>query len=114
MTGKARGGIIKGGELTELSLVDRPANRSCSLELVKAAKDGTAEFTGKMIGGDDMLTKAAAVEDEPITGTVMFSPGDLAKLLKMRADLEKGPEHPRDGGGDGEDDARAGRRRRQR
>ena len=104
VTGKARGGIIKGGQIMEVSLVDSPANRSCFLEIAKAASDGSAEFTGKVIGGDDMLTKTAAVEDEPITGTVMFSPGDLAKLLKMRADLEKAAEHPRDGGGDGEDE----------
>ena len=36
---------------------------------------GSPELVGKMIGGDDMLTKAATVEDEPITGTVTFSPG---------------------------------------
>ena len=47
-TGKARNGIIKGGELAEISLVDRPANRSCYMEIAKAARDGSCEFTGKM------------------------------------------------------------------
>ena len=37
ITGKARGGLIKGGVLSELSLVDRPANGNCSFQLVKSA-----------------------------------------------------------------------------
>lgn len=47
---KARGGTIVGGEFVEVSLVDRPANASCKVDLVKAAKDGSAEFC-------DTLTK---------------------------------------------------------
>src|SRR5579863_5093279 len=35
MSGKARGGIIKGGTLAEISLVDRPANKNCAFTLVK-------------------------------------------------------------------------------
>ena len=89
MTGKARGGLIKGGVLSELSLVDRPANGNCTLQLIKAAADGSAEYVGKMVGAGGTLTKAAA-EDGPITGTVSFSPADMAKLLKLRHDLEKG------------------------
>ena len=57
-TGKARNGIIKGGELAEISLVDRPANRSCYMEIAKAAKDGSCELVGK-VHGADLLTKAA-------------------------------------------------------
>ena len=56
-TGKARNGIIKGGELAEISLVDRPANRSCYMEIAKAAKDGSCELVGK-VHGADLLTKA--------------------------------------------------------
>lgn len=41
----ARGGTIVDGEFVEVSLVDRPANAACKVDLVKAAKDGTAEFT---------------------------------------------------------------------
>ncbi|MGW7001423.1 hypothetical protein ACWGCW_01000 [Streptomyces sp. NPDC054933] len=63
VTGKARGGVIKGGELFELSLVDRPANRSCSISLVKA--EGA---TGDWSEGDllDALAKAEA-DDNVVT-----------------------------------------------
>jgi Double zinc ribbon len=103
ITGKARGGLIKGGVLSELSLVDRPANGNCSFQLVKSAADGTAELVGKVFGADDFLAKAAAPDDnDGITGTVTFTPADMAKLLKLRAELEKGgKDEPPD---DGDDD----------
>jgi len=103
VTGKARGGLIKGGVLSELSLVDRPANGNCSFQLVKSADDGTAEFTGKVYGADGFLAKAAA--DERITSTVSFSPADMAKLLTLRAELEKTSSNgkPGDGDDDGDD-----------
>lgn len=84
-TGKARNGIIKGGELAEISLVDRPANRSCYMEIAKAAKDGSCELVGK-VHGADLLTKAADTVnvDVPTSAQITFSPGDLAKLLKHR------------------------------
>ena len=89
VTGKARNGIIKGGELAEISLVDRPANRSCYMEIAKAAGDGTCEFTGKMFGADDLLTKADTVNvDVPKSASITFSPTDLAKLLKHRETAE--------------------------
>ena len=89
VTGKARNGIIKGGELAEISLVDRPANRSCYMEIAKAAGDGTCEFTGKMFGADDLLTKADTVNvDLPKSASITFSPSDLAKLLKHRETAE--------------------------
>ena len=59
VSGKARGGVIKGGKIVEVSLVDSPANRSCFLEIAKSAADGTCEFTGKIGGDDDVLQKAA-------------------------------------------------------
>jgi hypothetical protein len=43
-------GRIIGGELGEISLVDRPANKNCRFELVKAAKTGDAEWVGKLFG----------------------------------------------------------------
>jgi hypothetical protein len=69
VTGKARGGVVTGGTIVEVSLVDSPANRSCFLEIAKAASNGDAEFTGKMFGdyGDlDFLAKsdAAKVPDQ--------------------------------------------------
>jgi len=89
VTGKARGGIIKGGELAEISLVDRPANRSCYVELAKAAADGHCEFTGKTIGAD-LLTKGEDTVnvDVPKSASITFSPGDLAKLLGHRRTAE--------------------------
>jgi Double zinc ribbon len=98
VTGKARGGIIKGGELAELSLVDRPANRSCSLQLVKAAKDGSADFTGKVFGAAGLLAaepepaaKAAKADGVTVTlpedVSLSFSPKDLAKLVTFRQGL---------------------------
>ena len=104
ITGKARGGLIKGGVLSELSLVDRPANGNCSFQLVKSADDGSAELTGKVFGAEDVLAKAAAPDDQ-ITSTVSFSPADMAKLLTLRAELEKtGDSKPSDDD-DGDDDA---------
>ena len=88
-TGKARNGIIKGGELAEISLVDRPANRSCYMEIAKAASDGSCELVGK-VHGADLLTKAADTVnvDVPKSAQITFSPGDLAKLLKHRSAAE--------------------------
>lgn len=83
VTGKARNGIIKGGELAEISLVDRPANRSCYVEIAKSAGDGSCEFTGKVFGGDDFLAKTVNV-DVPKGAPVTFSPEDLKKLLEHR------------------------------
>jgi hypothetical protein len=91
MTGKARGGIIKGGRIVEVSLVDSPANRSCFLEIAKAAGgDGHAEFSGKVYGAD-LLTK----ETRPKTVTVELpknmslsvKPSDLAKLATFKQRL---------------------------
>src|SRR5690242_17264935 len=88
----ARGGRIVDGEIVEISLVDRPANKNCGIELVKADKDGNAEFTGKMFGDQDVLTKAAKDEDEitvTMPASTTFTPADLMKLLKHREVAEK-------------------------
>ena len=57
VTGKARGGIITGGELVEISLVDRPANKRCGIQLVKS-EDGVPEYVGKVFGDGDVIAKA--------------------------------------------------------
>ena len=91
-TGRAPGGIICGGELSELSIVDRPANKNSYLELAtKAAGSNTAQITGIFHEGvsDDAVKKAA--------GT--FSPADLAKLLEHRRAAEKRNMDPDVGGG---------------
>lgn len=90
VTGKARGGIIKGGRIVEVSLVDSPANRSCFLELAKAARDGSPEWSGK-VGGGDLLTKAGddgmVNVDIPKGASISISPADLAKLHTFRQQL---------------------------
>ena len=106
MTGKARGGIIRGGSLAELSLVDRPANVSCSLSLVKAAKDGHAEFPATLTATDEILAKAAepavtkTAGGKGVTVTlpkslrVSVSPKDLAKLATFKQQLVTGGAAP--------------------
>ena len=50
-TGRAAGGIIGGGSIIELTLCDVGSNPSCGVTLVKARRDGSAEFVGKTFGG---------------------------------------------------------------
>lgn len=68
VTGRARGGVIKGGQLVELSLVDRPANKNCGIQLVKSADGGGAEWVGK-VWGDELLTKDQGSTTTPLTAT---------------------------------------------
>ena len=84
--------------LGEISIVDRGANYGSRFQIAKAAADGSAEFTGKMLGGDDItaktadpgLVKASGVDDDTlIKASLTFSPSDLAKLLKHRASAEE-------------------------
>lgn len=96
VTGKARGGIITDGTLVEISLVDRPANKSCGIQLVKSASDGTPEFTQKVFGdeaviakftGADVMAKSAGSDDFTVKTEDMsltFTPNDLAKILKTK------------------------------
>lgn len=96
----ARNGRIVDGEIVEISLVDRPANKNCGIELVKADKDGNVEWVGKMFGSSDLLTKSDTVSvDLPQDVSVSFSPADLAKLLAHRAVAEKRQMDPNVGGG---------------
>jgi len=95
-TGRARGGVIVGGELAELSVVDRPSNKSSYLEIAKSAADGTCEFVGKMHATDEViakfsgsdLSKSADISDFTMPDeqdmSLTFTPGDLAKILKTK------------------------------
>ena len=94
-TGRARGGIIVDGELAELSLVDRPSNKSSYLELAKSAANGECEFTGKMVGGDElekMLTDKVSPSAEKADISAFnadealfsFTPKDMARLVKEK------------------------------
>jgi hypothetical protein len=82
----ARNGRINGGELGELSLVDRPANKGCRFELVKSF-GGVPEFTGKMYG-TETLNKASTSDtmtvEIPKNARIKVSPADLAKMLAKR------------------------------
>lgn len=86
---KARGGRIVNGKIVELSIVDRPANYNAKFQLVKAAKDGTPEFTGK-VWGADMLTKTEGDTvnvNLPADVRLSFTPNDLARVLAKRNGL---------------------------
>jgi len=98
-TGKARGGIITGGELVEISLVDRPANKACGIQLLKAADDGTPEYVGKVFGSEDAIAKALGADvtkgaddgfvnvDLPRGASISISPADFAKLRTLKQEL---------------------------
>jgi hypothetical protein len=87
--GVARGGRIVDGQIVEISLVDRPANKSCGIQLVKSADDGTPEWVGKVFGSD-ILAKAETVNvDVPANASITFSPDDLRKLLEHRKVAEE-------------------------
>jgi hypothetical protein len=94
----ARGGRITGGQIVELSLVDRPANKNCGINLVKSADDGMPEYIGKVFGADilaksegDSMDDGEAVKtvtlDLPEDISVAFSPRDMAKLLSHKQKL---------------------------
>lgn len=105
--------------LGEISIVDRGANHGSSFQIAKAAADGTPELICKMVGPSE--PEAAEDADEQpdlIKASVAFKPSDLARLLDLRADLEKDAsesgddedeqdpanEDDSDGGQDGSDD----------
>lgn len=75
-TGKARGGIVAGGHLAEISLVDRPANKACGFVLGKSDSDGDLELTGELEGDEEFLAKFAADEDLLVKGSGDAGDGD--------------------------------------
>jgi predicted RNA-binding Zn-ribbon protein involved in translation (DUF1610 family)/chaperonin cofactor prefoldin len=103
----ARGGRIVDGQIVEISLVDRPANKACGIQLVKSDDGGHATYVGKTFGATDVLIKGedtGTITDEGTTVTksadvvpvdlprdvsVSFSPTDLAKLLEHRRIAEE-------------------------
>jgi predicted RNA-binding Zn-ribbon protein involved in translation (DUF1610 family) len=115
----ARGGRIVDGELCEISLVDRPANKNCGIQLVKSASDGAAEYVDELFGPEDVIKELKDATEETLPAvinklqstvdsvlnkampgetialelpkdvSVSFSPADLAKLLAHRAVAEE-------------------------
>ena len=74
--GKAHGGIITGGEIVEISLVDRPANKSCGIRLVKCEKG----IVTKTFGNVPKLTKAEKKTAKEIKKAKAHKPSDDEKL----------------------------------
>jgi hypothetical protein len=104
--GKAVNGVITGrddgmSKIGELSLVDRGSNFGTRFQMVKAAADGSAEFTGTLTAPDEVLAKVAepavakaaknstVTVDLPKNVSVSFSPKDLAKLVAHRQVAEQ-------------------------
>ena len=95
----ARGGRIVGGQIVEVSLVDRPANPACTLTLAKAAEGGdlvAVEELKETPEVDDVTktAKGTAPADSP---QVQLPEGlDIAAIAKaIRAEVLKGLEvHP--------------------
>lgn len=95
--GVARGGRIVDGQIVEISLVDRPANKNCGIQLVKSAESGEPEWVGKLWGVEDetprMITKSITKTtttsyEMPEDISTAFSPADMAKLLGVKKNLE--------------------------
>lgn len=105
----ARGGRIVDGQIAELSLVDRPANKNCGFTLCKSDASGDPHAINKMFG--TVPTNGAAVTtvapEEMVTATVSFTPKDLAAILgKSKKPESVGGEaaNPTNAGGGPKDD----------
>jgi hypothetical protein len=93
ITGKARGGIITDGTIVEISLVDRPANKSCGIQLVKSDGDN-AELMNDVFGDKEVLQKMLGMTEDAVTKNDVsdftpdempdfkFTPNDLAKIVR--------------------------------
>lgn len=82
----APGGRVVGGIMSELSIVDRPANTACKFSLAKRAKDGTVHATDEMYVGNTLV---------PVAERASLVKGAIAMILKMD-NIDKGdtPGHP--------------------
>jgi Double zinc ribbon len=83
--GVARGGRITDGQFVEISLVDRPANKNCGIQLVKRASDGTIDLTTKVFGGDILEKSEDVTLTVPADIQMSFSPLDMAKIIARRS-----------------------------
>lgn len=96
ISGKARGGVITGGQIVEISLVDRPANKSCGIQLVKSDGGRHVELMNKVFGDQDVLAKVAGglikdglpdvipVDVRQPDMSVSFTPDDLMKIMQSK------------------------------
>jgi hypothetical protein len=108
-TGKARGGIVAGGSLAEISLVDRPANKSCGLVMAKSQGGTTAlEGVSEVWGDQEFLAKYATDDVLNKSGGDPMVPGKKpsASDTAAPADEQSTADDGQDGqDGDGGDDA---------
>jgi hypothetical protein len=95
----ARGGRIVDGELCEISLVDRPANKNCGIQLVKSASDGTAEYVDELFGPDDILMElksASANEMDAVITKLQSTVGDVLNKAAAAAPETVSVDLPKD------------------
>jgi hypothetical protein len=76
----APGGRIVGGEIIEVSLVDRPANPTCQLTLAKALKPGPQ--TASAVDADRHLVKVEELHDRAAEVTEALKALDLVAVVK--------------------------------
>lgn len=82
---KAAGGRIVGGQIVEVSVVDRPANPSAKMTLSKAADSGELVF-------DELVAERVVSPVVKDGGSVIPTPGELAQSVWAAKSVE--PETP--------------------
>lgn len=91
----APGGRIVGGDIVEVSLVDRPANPTCTLTLAKAARPGMHPKAGDL-DTERMLVKVEELHEQPADGVEQLVADAVAKatapLLERIEQLTKAPD----------------------
>jgi len=90
---RVRNGRICGGDFAEVSVVDRPSNKSSYLDIAKSAGD-SCEYVQEMHADDEIIAKFSGedlvTKDEsaqvPFADdmSLTFTPNDLAKILKSK------------------------------
>lgn len=85
----APGGRIVGGQIIEVSLVDRPANPTCSLTLAKALKPGPLSVTPGTVDFDRSLVKVEELHEdvEPIEELAEVEKADEPDVSPTAADV---------------------------
>ncbi|MFE3866187.1 hypothetical protein ACFXPT_38170 [Streptomyces goshikiensis] len=93
---QASGGRIVGGDLYEISLVDRPANMNCGIRLMKAAENGQATWVGAVFGDYRLLDRPAGmkarVEEAASAGSDSSAAGAAAGVQEAASKSPKGAE----------------------
>lgn len=78
----APGGKITGGQIVEVSLVDRPANPTCTLTLAKALKPGPVTVTPGSIDQERHLIKVEELHDRAAEPLEALKALDLVAVVK--------------------------------